>query len=114
MLQERIEVKWIRAFETVFGLSAVVPGDAVAIPSESQWRGTNVQLAELALRAMDAWPFHIWLPSRPRDRAVRRWLRRVGVVDDGATVARRGGAARASGAGRGRARGRGRPGRPSG
>ena len=70
MMQERIEAKWIRAFETVFGLCAVEPGDAVAILSESQSRGINVQLAELALSAMGARPFHVVLPTPPQSAPV--------------------------------------------
>ncbi len=70
MMQERIEAKWIRAFEAVFGLCAVEPGDAVAILSESQSRGINVQLAELALSAMGARPFHIVLPTPPQSAPV--------------------------------------------
>lgn len=70
MMQERIEAKWIRAFETVFDLCAVEPGDAVAILSETQSRGINVQLAELALSAMGARPFHIVLPTPPQSAPV--------------------------------------------
>ena len=70
MMQERIEAKWIRAFEGVFGLCAVEPGDAVAILSETQSRGINVQLAELALSAMGARPFHVVLPTPPQSAPV--------------------------------------------
>ncbi len=65
MMQERIEAKWIRTFERVFGLCAVEAGDAVAILSETQSRRINVELAELALSAMGARPFHIVLPTPP-------------------------------------------------
>ncbi len=70
MLQERIESKWIRAFEKVFDLCAVAPGDPVAILSETQSRGINVQLAELALGAIGARPFHIVLPTPPQSAPV--------------------------------------------
>ena len=70
MMQERIEAKWIRAFETVFGLCAVEPGDPVAILSETQSRAINVQLAELALSAMGAKPFHLVLPTPPQSAPV--------------------------------------------
>lgn len=63
MLQNRIEEKWIAAFEQVFRLSKVQPEDEVAILSETQSRPVNVHLAELALLRMGATPFHVQIPS---------------------------------------------------
>ncbi|MEM7800978.1 MAG: peptidase M29 [Chloroflexota bacterium] len=63
MLTNRIEEKWISAFETVFTLSKVSPGDEVAILSETESMALNVHLAELALLRMGAIPFHIQIPS---------------------------------------------------
>ena len=79
MMQERIEAKWIRAFEAVFGLCAVAPGDPVAILSETQSRAINVQLAELALCAMGAKPFHLVLPTPPQSAPVP--VRSTGATD---------------------------------
>ena len=63
MRNDRIEGKWIAAFQRVFELSKVQPGDVVAILSESQSRALNVQLAELALLAIGARPFHVMVPT---------------------------------------------------
>lgn len=63
MLTNRIEEKWIRAFETVFTLSKVNPGDEVAILSETESMALNVHLAELALLRVGAVPFHLQIPS---------------------------------------------------
>ncbi|MFT7585408.1 MAG: 2,5-dihydroxypyridine 5,6-dioxygenase [Cellvibrionaceae bacterium] len=68
MLTDRIENKWIAAFEQVFTLSKVQVGDEVAILSESQSRPINVHLAELALLRMGATPFHVQIPS-PKNNA---------------------------------------------
>ena len=50
MLVERIEHKWIAAFQRTFALCKVQPGEVVAIVAESQSRRVNVELARLALR----------------------------------------------------------------
>jgi 2,5-dihydroxypyridine 5,6-dioxygenase len=68
MLQDRIEAKWIDAFEQVLRLCRVNAGDEIAILSESQSRPLNVQLAELALFRLGARPFHLIIPS-PRQTA---------------------------------------------
>ncbi len=70
MLQERIEGKWIDAFATVFRRSEVKPGEDVAILSETQSRPVNVRLAELALLALGARPFHVVVPSPPQRAGV--------------------------------------------
>ena len=49
MFTDRIEGKWVDAFRDVFELCKVVPGEEVAILSETQSRAVNVQLTELAL-----------------------------------------------------------------
>jgi 2,5-dihydroxypyridine 5,6-dioxygenase len=66
MLQERIEGKWIDSFAGVFRLCAVKPGEDVAILSETQSRPVTVQLAELALAALGARPFHVIVPTPPQ------------------------------------------------
>jgi len=63
MLAERIEAKWIAAFVRVFELCKVAPGETCAILSETQSRGLNVHLAELALLRLGARPFHIQVVS---------------------------------------------------
>jgi len=65
MLVERIEGKWIEAFEDVFRLCAVKPGEVVAILSETQSREVLVQLSELALHHLGARAFHVRLVSPP-------------------------------------------------
>ena len=42
MLAERIEAKWVDAFEAVFARCALQPGDVVAILSETQSRAPRV------------------------------------------------------------------------
>jgi 2,5-dihydroxypyridine 5,6-dioxygenase len=68
MLVERIEAKWIDAFARVLELSAVRPGETVALLSETQSRRVNVELAELAAARLGARVFHIVVPS-PRQTA---------------------------------------------
>ena len=63
MIRDRIEAKWIDAFEEVFQLSKIAAGDEVVILSETQSRELNVHLAELALLRMGARPCHIILPT---------------------------------------------------
>jgi 2,5-dihydroxypyridine 5,6-dioxygenase len=65
MLVERVEERWIVAFARVLELSAVGPGDTVAILSETQSRGVNVHLAELAALRRGARAFHLILPTPP-------------------------------------------------
>lgn len=66
MTVERIEGKWIDAFREIFSKCGVNPGDSVAILSETQSRALNVHLAELALHAIGARPWHVVVPS-PRN-----------------------------------------------
>jgi len=63
MLSDRIEAKWIDAFEKVFGLCKIEAGDEVAILSETQSRALNVHLTELALLRMGAKPVHVIMPT---------------------------------------------------
>ena len=70
MLRDRIEAKWIDAFERVFALCKVGRGEAVAILSETQSRPLNVHLAELALTRLGATAFHVIVPTPPQDAPV--------------------------------------------
>ncbi len=63
MLVERIESRWIAAFTAVLRRCAIVPGDVVAILSESQSRRVLVELAELAAAQLGARVFQIALPT---------------------------------------------------
>jgi 2,5-dihydroxypyridine 5,6-dioxygenase len=65
MRSDRIEAKWIDAFERVFELCRVRHGENVAILSETQSRAVLVQLAELALARAGAKAFHVVVPSPP-------------------------------------------------
>jgi len=70
MLSDRIEGKWIDAFEKVFALCKVARGDDVAILSETQSRALNVRLTELALHRLGARVFHVVVPSPPQTAPV--------------------------------------------
>ena len=70
MLNDRIESKWIDAFEQVFALCKVKTGDDVAILSETQSRSLNVQLAELALQRFGVRAFHVVVASPPQGSPV--------------------------------------------
>lgn len=63
MLIERIEAKWIDAFQRVFELCRVRPGELAAVLSETQSRPVSVQLAELALARCGAVVCHVVVPS---------------------------------------------------
>jgi 2,5-dihydroxypyridine 5,6-dioxygenase len=68
MLNDRIEARWIDAFEHTLRLCKVNAGDEVAILAESQSRLINAHLAELALFRLGARPFHLSIPT-PRQQA---------------------------------------------
>jgi len=68
MLTDRLEGNWIDLFAEVFARCKVSPGEACAVLSETQSRGLNVQLAELALNRLGARPFHVVVPT-PRQSA---------------------------------------------
>jgi 2,5-dihydroxypyridine 5,6-dioxygenase len=70
MLRDRIEAKWIDAFERVFNLCKVARGEAVAILSETQSRPLNVHLTELALARLGATVFHVIVPTPPQGALV--------------------------------------------
>lgn len=63
MLVEKIEHKWMKAFERTFNLCKVQPGEVVAILSETQSRRVNIELARLALEGMGAKVFEITLTT---------------------------------------------------
>lgn len=70
MFADRIEAKWIDAFCEVLERCAVKRGETAAILSETQSRGLNVHLAELALLRLGARPFHIVVPTPRNPHAV--------------------------------------------
>jgi 2,5-dihydroxypyridine 5,6-dioxygenase len=63
VLIERIEARWIDAFEKAFRLCEIKPGDCVAILSESQSRRVLIDLAELAALRLGCRVFQIVVPS---------------------------------------------------
>ena len=66
MISDRIEGKWLDAFREVFEACGVVPGEVVAILSETQSRALTVHLVELALHLVGARAFHVVVPT-PRN-----------------------------------------------
>ncbi len=70
MLRDRIEAKWIAAFERTFQGCGVGPDDTVALLSETQSRELNVHLAELALQRLGARMFHLVCPTPPQTAPV--------------------------------------------
>jgi 2,5-dihydroxypyridine 5,6-dioxygenase len=70
MLRDLIEPQWIDAFERVFALCKVQPGEDVAILSESQSRSLNVELTALALARLGARYFHVVVPTPAQDAPV--------------------------------------------
>ena len=79
MTTPRIEGKWIDAFRRVFEMCALRTGDTVAILSETQSRGVNVQLAELAALGLGARAFHVVVPTPKQTVAVP--IRSTGATD---------------------------------
>ena len=67
MLNDRIEARWIDAFEATFAACKVGPDQQAVILSETQSRDLNVHLAELALARMKVPFYHMKLPSPPPD-----------------------------------------------
>ena len=63
MLNDRIEGRWIDAFEATFAACKAGPDQQAIILSETQSRDLNVHLAELALSRMKVPFFHLKLPS---------------------------------------------------
>jgi len=79
MTTPRIEGKWVDAFRRVLEMCALGSGDTVAILSETQSRGVNVQLAELAALALGARAFHVVVPTPKQTVAVP--IRSTGATD---------------------------------
>jgi 2,5-dihydroxypyridine 5,6-dioxygenase len=67
MLIEKIEATWLAAFQKTFALCQLQAGDTACVLSESQSRRVNVDLAMLALQAMQIKAFELCLPSRSLD-----------------------------------------------
>ena len=63
MLIERIEARWVDAFEKVLRLCEINPADTVAILSETQSRRVLIELAELACARLGCRAFHVIVPS---------------------------------------------------
>jgi 2,5-dihydroxypyridine 5,6-dioxygenase len=70
MLADRIEAPWIEAFETVLRLCRAEPGLPVCLLAESQSRGLNIDLAELAALRLGCRPFRLVLPTPPQTAPV--------------------------------------------
>lgn len=64
MLNDRIEARWIEAFETTFRACNVDATQSAIILSETQSRDLNVHLAELALARLGVTFFHLTVPTR--------------------------------------------------
>jgi 2,5-dihydroxypyridine 5,6-dioxygenase len=65
MLIEKIEHRWIEAFKRTFTLCNLQAGDTACVLTESQSRRVNVELALLALEAMQIKAFELCLPASP-------------------------------------------------
>jgi len=59
----QLQDRWIETFVRIFQRCAVQPGEVVRLLSETDSRGINVKLAELALARMGAVPVHIVVPT---------------------------------------------------
>ncbi len=70
MLTDRIEHRWIIAFEDVFRRCKAEPGLPVCLLAESQSRALNLHLAELALLRLGCRPFTLTVPSPPQSAPV--------------------------------------------
>ncbi|MBC6442024.1 MAG: peptidase M29 [Rhodobacteraceae bacterium] len=68
MISDRIEAKWITAFEEIFQACKAGRDETAVILSESQSRDLNVHLAELALARMGVTFYHLRVPT-PRSTA---------------------------------------------
>ncbi|MGH3499580.1 MAG: hypothetical protein ACRDQA_01565 [Nocardioidaceae bacterium] len=68
MITDRIEGKWVDAFERTLALSAVAAGDEVAVRSETQSRPLTRHPVELALARCGARAVHVVVPT-PRQTA---------------------------------------------
>ena len=70
MLADRIEEPWIEAFVSVLRLCRAEPGMAVCLLAESQSRGLNSDLAELAALRLGCRPFRLVMPTPPQTAPV--------------------------------------------
>ncbi len=70
VLADRIEARWIAAFEEVFRRCQATPGLPVALLAESQSRALNLDLAELALLQLGCRPYRLVLPTPPQTAPV--------------------------------------------
>ncbi len=68
MFSDRLEPQWLDAFQRVFELCKIQPGDAVALLTETQSRVLNVELARLALARLGVAACQIMVPT-PRQTA---------------------------------------------
>ncbi len=68
MFSDRLEPQWLDAFQRVFELCKIQPGDAVALLTETQSRALNVELARLALARLGVAACQIMVPT-PRQTA---------------------------------------------
>lgn len=68
MLSDRVEGKWIDAFERTFRLCGAAAGMPVAILAESQSRALTLHLSELALDRIGCAWIHVGVPT-PRQTA---------------------------------------------
>ncbi len=59
----QLQERWIETFVRIFQRCAVQAGEVVRLLSETDSRGVNVKLAELALARMGAVPVHIVVPT---------------------------------------------------
>ncbi|MCY3876635.1 MAG: peptidase M29 [Rhodobacteraceae bacterium] len=65
MLADRIESAWIDSFANVFDLCKIRRDESIVILAESQSRGLNLHLAELALGQLGVSHFCISVPTPP-------------------------------------------------
>jgi 2,5-dihydroxypyridine 5,6-dioxygenase len=66
VLADRIEARWIDAFEHSFRLCKAEAGMPVALLAESQSRALNLDLAELALLRLGCRPYRLVVPTPPQ------------------------------------------------
>ncbi len=64
MLQDQLEPAWLESFQAVLSRCGLVPGNTVAVLSESQSRPVLVQLAWLAAARLGCKTFSIVVPTR--------------------------------------------------
>lgn len=70
MLNDRIEARWIDVFARALALCELPAGATLAILSESQSRGLNVQLCELAALRLGLTVFHVVIPTPAQSAGV--------------------------------------------